>query len=398
MQKKIIALAVAGLVSGGAFAQANVTMSGQFRVGIESVSAGGCSAVGCANLTSRTRVADENSNIRFAGEESLGGNLKAWFQVESALGTSDNIGTTGAAAAGANSATLGTRNTAVGLKGAFGNFFVGKWDMHYSSHAGVDGNGLAPHSGALDANSLSIIHNIGGFSGAGGRANNAIMYSSPNFSGFDINLGYSTTFTGNESTAAGADKEGNVWINPRYNNGPITAFYSYLKRSNIGNTAPVLTVDQTADAKYQRAGAAYTFPMGFKVGLIWDRNECTSSGAGTGCITGQGVNTTAKRTAWVLPLSYTTGAHTIIYTYARANKVSVNGADAADTGANMNVLGYTYAMSKRTSVNASWWGINNQNNATYDGWHPSSSVAAGTAVLPAGADPRAFTLQMNHTF
>lgn len=34
MQKKLIALAVAGLVSGGAFAQTNVTISGQIRMSI----------------------------------------------------------------------------------------------------------------------------------------------------------------------------------------------------------------------------------------------------------------------------------------------------------------------------------------------------------------------------
>jgi predicted porin len=198
MQKKIIALAIAGL-SSVAFAQSNVTISGQFRLGIDSVAAGGATAAG-ANLTSRTRVTDENSTLRFAGEEKLGNGMTAWFQVESAIGTSDNVGTSGAqTTAAANSATIGTRNTAVGLKGNWGNFFVGKWDMHYSSHAGVDAQGLAAHSGALTANSLSILHNNNGANGAGGRANNAIMYTSPNWGGFDINLGYSTAMA-NEIT------------------------------------------------------------------------------------------------------------------------------------------------------------------------------------------------------
>ena len=53
MQKKIIALAIAGL-SSVAFAQSNVTISGQFRGGIDSGSAGGATAA-CANITSRIR-------------------------------------------------------------------------------------------------------------------------------------------------------------------------------------------------------------------------------------------------------------------------------------------------------------------------------------------------------
>ena len=380
---KIIALAVAGLVSGGAFAQSNVTISGQFRVGIDSVSAGGATAAG-ANLTSRTRVTDENSMINIGGTEKLGNGMEAWFQIQSAVGTSDNIGTTGAAGAGAISTGIGTRNTAVGIKGGFGNFFIGKWDTHYSSHAGVDGNGLAAHSTALTANVLSIIHSNNGANGAGGRFNNAIMYTSPNFAGFDVNVGYSTTAgaggIGNESTAAAVDKENNVWINPRYSNGPIHVFYSYLKRNDVGNLAS----GTSPDAKFNRLGGAYTFPMGLKVGLIWDKNEA---------ITAAGVTT--KRTAWALPISYAMGAHTMYFAYAKAGKSNVGGADT-DSAAKMTTLGYTYAMSKRTSVGLSWWGINNDAAATYDGWHPSSNVSA--AAMPAGADPRKFTFQINHTY
>ncbi len=383
MQKKIIALAIAGL-SSVAFAQSNVTISGQFRVGIDSVSAGGATAAG-ANLTSRMRVTDENSTLRFAGEEKLGNGMTAWFQVESAIGTSDNIGTTGAQGGGANSATIGTRNTAVGIKGNWGNFFVGKWDTHYSSHVGVDSSGLAAHSGALTTNSLSILHTNNGANGAGGRFNNAIMYASPNWSGFAFNLGYSTTAgaggVGNESTAAGVDKERNIWISPSYSNGPIHVVYSYLKRDDVGNAA----AGTSPDAKFNRLGGAYTFPMGIKVGLIWDKNSTT---------TAAGVET--KRTAWALPLSYVTGPHTVAFTYAKANNSNVGGADVVNSNAKMTMLGYTYAMSKRTSVAASWWGINNDTAATYDGWHPSSNVSA--AAMPAGADPRKFTLQMNHTF
>lgn len=393
MQKKLIALAIAGL-SGAAFAQSNVTISGQMRVGIDSVSAGGCQAVGCANLTSRSRVVDNNSNIRFAGEEKLGNGMTAWFQVESALGTSDNIGTTAGQApgvattatsvTGTNSATLGTRNTAVGLKGNWGNFLIGKWDQHYSSHAGVDANGLAAHSLALTTNSLSILHSNNGANGAGGRFNNVLMYTTPNFSGFDMNIGYSTTAAGNETTAAATDKENNVFLNPRYTNGPIHVFYSYLKRNDVGN----LAAGTSPDAKFNRFGGAYTFPMGFKLGLIWDKNSAT---------TAAGVET--KRSAWALPLSYTTGAHAFTFTYAKAGNSNRGGSDGAgaDSGAKMTMLGYGYSMSKRTSVGVSWWSINNDSFATYDGWHPSSSVGQGAAI-PRGSDPRTFSVNLNHTF
>src|SRR5664279_4048463 len=220
MQKKIIALAVAGLVSGGAFAQSNVTISGEMKVGMEGVSAGGAT-VNNQNMTSRTRVTDNNSRLRFAGEEGLGNGMTAWFQVESAIGTSDNTGTTGAQTNGApaaNSTTLGARNTAVGIKGAWGNVYAGKWDAYYNTMAGsgVETMGLADGHG-LAASSLDLLQTNGavasgtstsagavpatlGASSFGSRYNNSVMYSSPNWGGFVINLNYSTQ---SENTAPG---------------------------------------------------------------------------------------------------------------------------------------------------------------------------------------------------
>ena len=56
MQKKLIALAVAGLgLSGAAFAQSNVTVYGIFDASFESVKASGAAAAG-ANRESFSRV------------------------------------------------------------------------------------------------------------------------------------------------------------------------------------------------------------------------------------------------------------------------------------------------------------------------------------------------------
>ena len=232
MQKKLIAAAVAGLLSVPAFAQSNVTISGQLRVGIDHVSAGGATINGTSPI-SRWRMIDNNSNIRFAGTEGLGGGLTAWWQVESAIGTSDNNGTAGAQG-NANITSIGTRNTAVGIKGAWGNVYVGKWDMHYHTLAGVDGNGLTGGL-AMGASSLNLLMNQGQAftaaaaglnSNAGGRLNNALMYDTPTWNGFNVRLGYSfsaaTESLANATAAPGdsARKESNYWINPQYNNGP----------------------------------------------------------------------------------------------------------------------------------------------------------------------------------
>ena len=435
MQKKIIALAVAGLVSGGAFAQSNVTISGEMKVGFENASAGGSTVVN-SNQTSRNRVTDTNSKIKFAGEETLGNGMTAWWQMESAIGTSDNVGTTGAAGNGApGSTTLGSRNTAVGVKGAFGNFFMGKWDVHYGTVAGggVDTHGLADGD-TLAASSLSILHTNGAVTtvaapvvagtnpaaaatgagrsaanGFGGRFNNVIAYTSPNFSGFAVAIQHSTQ---SDNTSAALVAKDKAWgFNPTYANGPFNAFYSYFKLSNTGavvNAGAAAAGDSGNNLTANRLGAAYTLPMGLKFGLIWDKNKIEVAD-GTASLNGLGVAATGgavavhsrrERTAWALPVQYTSGAHRVNFTYATAANVKTDVGTVGDSGAKMYTLGYDYSLSKRTSVALSWTSINNGNNAAYDGWHPSSSVA-GSGTLPglnAGADPRIVYMGLRHSF
>ena len=65
MQKKLIALAVAGLVSGGAFAQTNVTISGLVRLSVEQYK---LSNVGAGfDSSAENRVSDQSSMLVFSG-------------------------------------------------------------------------------------------------------------------------------------------------------------------------------------------------------------------------------------------------------------------------------------------------------------------------------------------
>jgi len=402
MQKKIIALAIAGLVSGGAFAQAStVTISGQMRVAIDNASAGGCSAVGCTNITSRTRVTDQNSNIRFAGVEPLGGGTDAWWQAESAIGTNNNIGTTGGNQAAVTSTGVGTRNTALGLKGAWGSAFAGKWDVHYSTMAGIDIAGLAGGL-AISANSINLTQTINGIAVIGsGRDNNVVAYVTPDFSGFKAIIGY--TFI-SEAPTPGLNAKDNGWtFNPSYTNGPIALAWSYLNVKNAGATAAAGV--SGLDGRSNKIGGAYTFPMGFKFGLIWDKSKITSDNAAATSVVAAGntlvgalaAGASIERTSWTMPLSYRMGPHNFSYTYGKAGDVHVSNGTWSSSGAKMNMLGYEYSMSKRTTVGVTWLGINNDTNGYYDGWHPSSSVAQGTA-LPVGSDPRLFSVNLSHTF
>jgi predicted porin len=81
MQKKLIALAVAGLASTGAFAQANVTVYGVADASFDVVRTS--NAVN--ELGNTTRVSTNSSLIGFKGAEALGNGLTAVFQSKAVL-------------------------------------------------------------------------------------------------------------------------------------------------------------------------------------------------------------------------------------------------------------------------------------------------------------------------
>ncbi|MBK5912737.1 porin, partial [Rhodocyclus purpureus] len=92
MQKKLIALAVAGLVSGGAFAQSNVGIYGIVDVGYMNENFDGADKA-TSKIDSGLL---STSRIGFTGEEALGNGLKAVFNLEYALAvdTNNTVGTT----------------------------------------------------------------------------------------------------------------------------------------------------------------------------------------------------------------------------------------------------------------------------------------------------------------
>ena len=67
------------------------------------------------------------------------------------------------------------------------------------------------------------------------------------------------------------------------------------------------------------------------------------------------------------------------------------------TGANMWAIGYSYDLSKRTSLGVTYARINNQPNAAYNLYN-SASLGLGQRGLLAGEDPRMFGTTIRHAF
>ncbi|HEX8989153.1 MAG TPA: porin [Rhodocyclaceae bacterium] len=398
MQKKLIALAIAGL-SGAAFAQSNVTIYGVMDGTFDSVSATGATAAN-SDLGGRSRVSSNSSYIGFKGVESLGNGLAVAFQIENGL-QSEN----GAAGVWNN------RDTYVGLAGGFGTVAIG----NVTGPTRALGAKFDVNAGATGIGANTALLGKGALTGAGAsafdqRITNAIAYISPNLSGFSGVVGYSTgvtntvlgtTLSGKENSAAGTDVKGNTaWtLGLNYENGPFYIGYAYtqVNTTNSGATAPDGLLGVYQKAKDNRLGAMWNFGAG-TVGLLYDRpTYTTSNNAAFWTPLGIALNKDRSQTIWYLPVTFNVGAGKIIAQYGHAGNVT----DSPNTGAKHFEIGYEYSMSKRTTLKALWSQISNDSNAAADflyGVSAGNTTGTSTGVPSAGSDPKGISIGIRHSF
>lgn len=373
MQKKLIAAAVAGLIAVPALAQTNVTISGRAVAGWESYKLSSCTTG--FSCRTESRVSDQSSRIIFNVNEDLGGGLKAWAQMD--MRYANDLGGIGM-----------TGNTGLGLMGSWGKFTIGRWDVHYGELGAIEGNRAGSLQTLLGPGIMSQVSAATGGGlvtlGNGTRTPNLMMWDSPNWNGFTARLGYTTSFAAGEGsgrslTGTPNPGGGSAWTGAvRYNNGPWTAGVTYWN----GNTeARPATGASSFDQDGWKAWAGYTFAMGLKVGLGYDRSSVDRSAA-----LGD-----ATRSAWMLPVSYSWGPHAVYAKYAHAGKVS----NIANSSANAWGLGYDYAFSKRTSAGVYYTKVNNGRGAFYDMFALGANGATATAV---GEDARQIYIGMAHNF
>jgi len=168
MQKKLIALAVAGLASSAAFAQSNVQIYGLLDLGYR---------VGTASGKQTTNgIASASSNLwGLKGTEDLGNGMKAGFVLEGGLATD-----TGDAATGGK---LFGRQSYLSLSGGFGTVLVGRFNT--LGRAYVIKFAPSPYSAVDTASNLAtatgftIAGNGADTINTGARVSNAVAYVLP---------------------------------------------------------------------------------------------------------------------------------------------------------------------------------------------------------------------------
>jgi predicted porin len=354
MQKKIIALAVAGLLSGAAFAQSSVTIYGKADAGFSSASGDVADAQAVSGMTGgRVTGIDSGlwagSRIGFTGTEDLGGGLKAVFLLEYGLAIDANTGV-------GTGATTTARQQYVGLTGGFGTFVAGRlqtpgydWVAKYDPMGGSAFSGVnylrTGISGDFGAATGGTLH-------AGSRVNNAAAYISPNLSGFTLKAAYAF---GEQDTGVGTnilvvndseDRTGVLALAAEYDNGPLSIGGVYHKLSNVDYTVSAAINENKDDQREWGLAASYDFGM-VKPFISWQDRSRSFGGANN--------NNSYDDKIWALGATAPIGAAgTLRLQYARMTGddqlVGTGAALAAnlDNKATAWSLGYTHAMSKRT--------------------------------------------------
>ena len=352
MQKKLIALAVAGLMAAPAFAQSNVTVYGRVDYGFMSRNGNSGDVDGVNGKTELAPGIQGGSRVGFKGAEDLGNGLKALFELE--FGSIKNDSTTG---------LTGNRHAYVGLTGGFGTVVGGRLDgVRYGVYGKYD-----PFGNGTVGNITQITPQVD-------RADNAIAYISPDFAGFGLVLAYSTDVAGVEgshcshatsttttdsggdtTTTAGTavgrnatDTCGNAGDNRlqtamlTYNNGPISAALDYeqIKTQGAGdhNTLIVNT-----------AAVSYDFGV-VKVSGLYDVVRSNKNNAVLG---------KWKTHNWLVGAKAPIGSNVVLKAAYGHVKDKINDkADISKWG-----VGMDYMLSKRTNFYLDYGSIQNDKNA-----------------------------------
>lgn len=329
MQKKLIALAVAGLVSAPVFAQSNIQIYGVADAYMQYGDSMGDDTMGVES------GGLSGSRLGFRGEEDLGSGLKAVFVLEQGFRI-DNGQSTAISSADRDQKgdDVFTRQAYVGLKGNFGQvalgrqyapgYFTGEYDALLNAS-------ISPMSLLSNFTRLTITPN------SAARWNNSVTYNGT-FQSVSLSGIYSA---GNRETdSAGPNGDDNndddkYGVSLKYDNGPlkIGGVYQGVKFSG-SNTVAGMKADETQ--KEWLVGASYNFGMATVLGSYQQGRDVLG-------VNGLDVD------LWQVGVIVPVGAGNIHVAYAQADVDKVTNVLSNDVKPKSFTVAYTHALSKRTT-------------------------------------------------
>jgi len=416
MNKKVMALAVAGVLAAPAAALAQVQIGGSLTMFYyqhkpENPSTGQSGDI--------LEMSEPELYVR--GSEKLGGGLEAWFQCTSSLD-----GMTGGTASAAGWCG---RNSGLGFRGGFGNFFGGNWDQPQKlvfnagrgwwggTNALTGGSAVLLNGGSASGAANPVTTTAGFFSATSvpgvttttsnnpgtffRRQAQSLNYHSPNWGGFSLQAGYSAN---NESTGIPEASP----LTPRmysvagqFRTGPFYVGVGYEQHAdyNPGNQAAYAGGDDnniTAVVGLQFGG--------FNIRGLYSRSEYEPTSTTSMDVDGfalfgdfrfAGAHTIRAQWAQV---NDTGGSSTVAvgsYKGSAAATCKTPGAPgsaascASDTGAMLYGVAYSYAFSKRTEGSVVYSVIDNDDKATF---------SKGKTAATAGSKQTTAGLVLKHSF
>ncbi len=226
MNKKLLTWAVAAAMAAPVAAMADATLYGKINMSIDyfdidaitNPNTGAVIEDGFDGWTlSRGAVgegASRASRLGVKGSEDLGNGLKAIYQIEFGIPMEDTDGRSDNGDRG----RISMRNSFVGLASDWGTLLVGRHDTPFKISTGkldLFTDTMADYNGTVGFNDV--------------RADNTILYISPNFSGFQ--LAAATMPGGNTAEGVGIENSDSLAegysLAGIYNNGPFFAAVAY---------------------------------------------------------------------------------------------------------------------------------------------------------------------------
>lgn len=352
----LLAVMAPGLALAQAASSTGAVVYGRLDVAVDSVR---FSATPAAASTSARYLSTDTSYWGIRGSEELGAGAKAYFKLEN--GFSVDTGALG------STTSFFNREAYVGLGNSLGSLQLG---AQYSPAFWITTK-VDPFQRSANAAILTLMQQNGANAQRGYRLlqNNAIQYISPNFSGMTARAMFGLSERSAAPKELGAFKSASV----DYGQGAFYAGLSYEDEK-------VATVPAGAarSKKTYTLGATYDFRVVKLYGYIL-QNTLTGS---------QDIN------GYLAGLTYPIGKGTIRTSYATLKADNTPGSKSTVMG-----LGYTYDLSKRTTLYTSYARMNNDSAAKFGLWPSSKTYGPAPSSMPAaGQDINSFEVGIRHLF
>jgi predicted porin len=312
--------------------------------------------------------------VYLRGEEKLGGGLSVWFQCTSSF---DVLGQ-----------GLGSwcgRNSAIGMRGDFGNAFAGTWDTPHKLVSNL-ARGWWGGTNVLQGGTLQLLangsdSNVGNDGGSFFRRHRrSINYHSPDWSGFNLNAAFSSA---NEATAepeSGPAKPRMMSVAGQFRTGPFFAGVGYEKHQDFGLTP--------GDDTSMNVAVGFTFAGAIRVSALYLNAEYKPDGG-----------TTVEHDGFALYLDWSLGGpHKLYAQFGSRSELDVGGTKVADTGGDVFGVAYGYSFSKRTQGYVAYNELKPDQFGVDAGGDPltNTSISAGAASL--GAKMKVIGVGLRHSF